>query len=68
MRQDKVALKNVKAQELSDSPSQCSPGEVASELSNGNKHKDLFKIVSFQRENFVESMGGCLEQYDTILW
>ena len=68
MRQDKVATKNVKAQELSDSPSQSSPGEVASELSNGNRHQDLFKIVSFRRENFVESMDGCSEQYDTILW
>ncbi|XP_066326723.1 probable RNA methyltransferase At5g51130 [Miscanthus floridulus] len=67
MRQDKVATKNVKAQELSGSPSQSSPGEVASELSNGNRHQDLFKIVSFRRENFVESMDGCSEQYDTIL-
>ncbi|XP_066353160.1 probable RNA methyltransferase At5g51130 [Miscanthus floridulus] len=67
MQQDKVAKKNVKAQELSDSPSQSSPGEVASELSNGNRHQDLFKILSFRRENFVESMDGCSEQYDTIL-
>jgi 7SK snRNA methylphosphate capping enzyme len=67
MRQDKVATNNVKAQKSSDSP-QSSPEELASELSNGNKHQDLFKIVSFRRENFVASMDGCSEQYDTILW
>ncbi|PWZ25878.1 putative RNA methyltransferase [Zea mays] len=66
MRQDKVATNNVKAQKSSDSP-QSSPEELASELSNGNKHQDLFKIVSFRRENFVASMDGCSEQYDTIL-
>jgi len=66
-RQDKVATKNVKAQESSNPPSQSSAGEVAPEFSNGNKHNDLFKIVSFRRENFVESLGGCSEQYDTIL-
>ncbi|CAO2202748.1 unnamed protein product [Urochloa humidicola] len=67
MRQDKVATKNAKAQESSNPPSQSSPGEVASELSNGNEHHDLFKIVSFRRENFVESLDGCSERYDTIL-
>ena len=67
-RQDKVATKNVKAQESSNPPSQSSAGEVAPEFSNGNKHNDLFKIVSFRRENFEESLGGCSEQYDTILW
>ena len=67
-RQDKVATKNTNAQESSNSPSQSSPGDVAPELSNENKHHDLFKIVSFRRENFVERLDGCSEQYDTILW
>ncbi|KAG2580412.1 probable RNA methyltransferase At5g51130 [Panicum virgatum] len=66
-RQDKVATKNTNAQESSNSPSQSSLGEVAPELSNENKHHDLFKIVSFRRENFVERLDGCSEQYDTIL-
>lgn len=67
-RQDKVATQNAKAQESSNSSSQSSPGEVASELPNGKEHHDLFKIVSFRCENFVESLGGCSEQFDTILW
>ncbi|CAL5004970.1 unnamed protein product [Urochloa decumbens] len=67
MRQDKSATKNAKAQESSNPPSQSSPGEVVSELSKGNEHQDLSKIVSFRRENFVESLDGCSERYDTIL-
>uniref|UniRef100_A0A0A9FYA6 RNA methyltransferase n=1 Tax=Arundo donax TaxID=35708 RepID=A0A0A9FYA6_ARUDO len=70
-RLDKGATKNSKAQESSNSPSQSSMEEVASEMSNGNsynhKHKDLFKTVSFRRENFVESLQGCSERYDTIM-
>ncbi|WVZ91879.1 hypothetical protein U9M48_037992 [Paspalum notatum var. saurae] len=67
VRQDKVATKNVQADESSNSASQTSPGAVTTELSDGNKHHDLFKVVSFQHENFVESMHECSEQYDTIL-
>nr|CAB3504703.1 unnamed protein product [Digitaria exilis] len=66
-RQDKLATQNANAQESSNSPSQSSPGEAASELSNGKEHQDLLKIVSFQHENFVESLGGSSERYDTIL-
>nr|CAB3481604.1 unnamed protein product [Digitaria exilis]CAB3483689.1 unnamed protein product [Digitaria exilis] len=66
-RQDKLATQNANAQESSNSPSQSSPGEAASELSNGKEHQDLLKIVSFRRENFVESLGGSSERYDTIL-
>ncbi|XP_042454208.1 probable RNA methyltransferase At5g51130 [Zingiber officinale] len=29
--------------------------------------EELFKRVSFRRENFVESLQGCTEKYDTIL-
>nr|XP_010924565.2 probable RNA methyltransferase At5g51130 [Elaeis guineensis] len=35
----------------------------ASSLSEGN----LFKRVTFQKENFVERMDGCSEKYDTII-
>lgn len=67
-RQDKVSTKNAKAQESSNSPSQSSPGKGASVLSNGNENHDLLNVVSFRRENFVESLDGCSERYDTILW
>ncbi|XP_062196699.1 probable RNA methyltransferase At5g51130 [Phragmites australis] len=70
-RVDKVATKNVKAQESLNSPSPSSLEEVASEMSNeisyNSKHHDLFQTVSFRCENFVESLHGCSEQYDTIL-
>ncbi|KAL6661905.1 hypothetical protein ACP70R_001289 [Stipagrostis hirtigluma subsp. patula] len=70
-RLDKVATKSDKAQKSSNSPSQSSLEEAASDMSNGNhsnhKNNDLFKIVSFRRENFVENLHGCSEQYDTII-
>lgn len=70
-RLDKVATKNVNGPKPSDHLSQSSPEEVAPEMSNENisnhKHHDLFKIVSFQHENFVKSMDRCSEQYDTII-
>ncbi|KAL6900971.1 hypothetical protein ACP4OV_005647 [Aristida adscensionis] len=71
-RLNKESMNNDNAQESSVSPSQSSLEEGASNMSNGNhsnhKNSDLFKIVSFRRENFVESMTGCSEEkYDTII-
>jgi 7SK snRNA methylphosphate capping enzyme len=71
-RLGKIASKNVKAQESSSSPPESSLQEVSSHTSNGNtcnqRHQDIFKIVSFRCENFVENLHGCSEQYDTIMW
>ncbi|KAL6646271.1 hypothetical protein ACP70R_017879 [Stipagrostis hirtigluma subsp. patula] len=70
-RLDKVATKSDKAQKSSNSLSQSSLEEAASDMSNeshsNQKNSDLFKIVSFRRENFVENLHGCSEQYDTII-
>lgn len=30
--------------------------------------EDLLNVVSFRRQNFIESLDGCSEKYDTILW
>lgn len=35
---------------------------------SSSKADDLFNIVSFQRENFVQSRLPPEKQYDTILW
>ncbi|TVU04813.1 hypothetical protein EJB05_47948 [Eragrostis curvula] len=70
-REDKVDSDNIKAQESSNSPSQSSHDEMASDTSNGNtcnlKHQNIFEIVSFRCENFVESLDRCSERYDTIM-
>lgn len=71
-RLDKVAVENTKAHKSLDSPSESCPEKVAPEISNGDisngSHHDMFKVVSFRRENFVDSMCTSSEQYDTIVW
>ncbi|BAF24298.1 probable RNA methyltransferase At5g51130 [Oryza sativa Japonica Group] len=70
-RLDKVVVENTKAHKSSDSPSESCPEKVAPEISNGDisngSHHDIFKVVSFRRENFVDSMCTSSEQYDTIV-
>ena len=71
-RAGKVATKSAKVHNSSDSTTNSCPEEVVSEMSDENtsKHKqdDLFEIISFQPENFVESTQKYSEQYDTIMW
>ncbi|KAM0884188.1 hypothetical protein ACQ4PT_031140 [Festuca glaucescens] len=70
-RGGKVATKSAKVLNSSDSTTQSCPEVVVSEMSNGNisKHKqhDLFEIVSFRTDNFVQSTHRYSEQYDTIM-
>lgn len=71
-RLDKVAIEKNKVQKSSDSPSESCLEKVAPEISNGdisngNQH-DILEVVSFRRENFVESTSKFSEQYDTIVW
>lgn len=70
-RLDKVAVENTKAHNSSDSLSESCPEKVAPEISNGDisngNHHDIFRVVSFRRENFVDSMCTSSEQYDTIV-
>ncbi|KAF0901123.1 hypothetical protein E2562_037980 [Oryza meyeriana var. granulata] len=70
-RLDKVAVENTKVHKSSDSPSESCPEKVALEISNedisNGSHHDIFEVVSFCRENFVESMSKSSEQYDTIV-
>jgi hypothetical protein len=70
-RAGKVATKSAKVHNSSDSTTQSCP-EVVSEMSNGNisvhKQHDLFEIVSFRPDNFVQSTHRYSEQYDTIMW
>lgn len=70
-RTGKLDTESAKVHNSSDSTIQRCPKEVVSEMSNANiskhKHHDLFEIVSFRPENFVESMHKCSEQYDTIM-
>lgn len=45
--------------------------EQSISLANGDiktETKDLFKIVSFQKENFVHTRNLDENRYDTILW
>lgn len=49
---------------ISDDPSNVKSSDFESHL----PVEELFKRVSFRRENFVESLQGCTEKYDTILW
>ncbi|XP_047071040.1 probable RNA methyltransferase At5g51130 [Lolium rigidum] len=69
-RAGKVATKSAKVHNSSDSTTQSCP-EVVSEMSNGNisvhKQHDLFEIVSFRPDNFVQSTHRYSEQYDTIM-
>lgn len=41
--------------------------EISRELAP-TEERDLFKVVSFQRDNFVESQHPLEKSYDTILW
>ncbi|CAM0911786.1 unnamed protein product [Alopecurus aequalis] len=70
VRTGKVATTVAKVHNSSDSTTQSCPEEVVPEMSNGNisKHKqhDLFEIISFKAENFVESTHK-YRQYDTIM-
>lgn len=47
-----------------------SPSEVTEEISRDSPSigRDLFGIVSFQKENFVQSRCPPEKHYDTILW
>uniref|UniRef100_J3MUW0 RNA methyltransferase n=2 Tax=Oryza brachyantha TaxID=4533 RepID=J3MUW0_ORYBR len=70
-RLDNVAVENTMVHKPADSPSERCPEKVEPETSNGHisncHHHDIFKVVSFRRENFVESMSKSSEQYDTII-
>ena len=67
-RTGKVDMKSLK---VHNSTTQSCPEKLVSEMSNGNiskdKQHDLFEIVSFRPENFVESTHK-YRQYDTIMW
>ncbi|KAM3190079.1 hypothetical protein ACQJBY_068351 [Aegilops geniculata] len=66
-----MAPESAKVHNSSDSTTKSCPEEVVSEMPNGNisKHEqpDLFEIVSFRSENFVQSKHKYAEQYDTIM-
>ncbi|VAI74575.1 unnamed protein product [Triticum turgidum subsp. durum] len=70
-RTGKVAPESAKVHNSSDSTTQSCREEVVSEMPNGDipKHEqpDLFEIVSFRSENFVQSTHRYTEQYDTIM-
>ncbi|KAG8048119.1 hypothetical protein GUJ93_ZPchr0008g14090 [Zizania palustris] len=72
-RLDKLSVENTKAQKSSDSPSEICAEKMSSEISNGDisniRQHDIFKVVSFRCENFVESksMSKWSEHYDTIV-
>lgn len=48
-------------------PSSDEKQEIARDSSH-SEEGDLFDIVSFRKENFVQSWCQREEQYDTILW
>lgn len=33
-----------------------------------SRKENILDRVSFRQENFIESLHGCSEKYDTILW
>ena len=71
-RTGNVAPESAKVHNSSDSTTHSCREEVVSEMPNGNisKHEqpDLFEIISFRSENFVQSKHKYAEQYDTIMW
>uniref|UniRef100_A0A0E0AYB7 RNA methyltransferase n=1 Tax=Oryza glumipatula TaxID=40148 RepID=A0A0E0AYB7_9ORYZ len=71
-RLDKVAVENTKAHNSSDSLSESCPEKVAPEISNGDisngNHHDIFRVVSFRRENFVDSMCTSSEHLSVTKW
>jgi 7SK snRNA methylphosphate capping enzyme len=71
-RAGKVATRSAKVNNSSDSTTQSCPEGVVSEMSKGNisehKQHNLFEIVSFRPDNFVQSTHRYSEQYDTIMW
>ena len=71
-RTGNMAPESAKVHNSSDSTTKSYPEEVVSEMPNGDipKHEqpDLFEIVSFRSENFVQSKHKYAEQYDTIMW
>uniref|UniRef100_A0A0D9XAC2 RNA methyltransferase n=1 Tax=Leersia perrieri TaxID=77586 RepID=A0A0D9XAC2_9ORYZ len=70
-RLDKVPLENTKVHKSADSLPENIPQRVAAEISNGDisdtNHHDIFEVISFRRENFVECASNSSEQYDTIV-
>ncbi|XBI09734.1 hypothetical protein VPH35_137219 [Triticum aestivum] len=70
-RTGNMAPESAKVHNSSDSTTKSCPEEVVSEMPNGNISKyeqpDLFEIVSFRSENFVQSKHKYAEQYDTIM-
>ena len=71
-RTGNVAPESAKVHNSSDSTTHSCREEVVSEMPNGDipKHEqpDLFEIVSFRSENFVQSTHRYTERYDTIMW
>ncbi|XP_037469603.1 probable RNA methyltransferase At5g51130 [Triticum dicoccoides] len=70
-RTGNVAPESAKVHNSSDSTTHSCREEVVSEMPNGNisKHEqpDLFEIISFRSENFVQSTHRYTERYDTIM-
>ncbi|KAK7302293.1 hypothetical protein RJT34_13179 [Clitoria ternatea] len=71
--------KPVKASKLQDKEQADDSGNSVTTLSNADTKEisqehsslelvDLFKVVSFKRENFVQSWHPPGKQFDTILW
>jgi len=67
-------ISKVQVSSIADSSDQVVSQVVEEESCNSvgdastSREENLLDRVSFKKENFVESLHGCSEKYDTILW